>query len=66
MVQSRGCCAQDTVKGNFTQSSILGYPNDFSNYESPCHPDASNQVSAQSNLQFGRCHLKYFNMATAI
>ena len=36
----------------------------FSNSESPCHPDASNQVSAQSDLPFGsRCGLKNFKMA---
>ena len=35
----------------------------FSNPESPCHPDASNQVSAQSDLPFGRrCGLKNFKM----
>ena len=39
--------------------------NDFSNSESLCHCDASNQVLAQSNLRFGRrCHLKNFKMAT--
>ena len=26
----------------------------LSNSESPCHPDASHQVLAQSDLQFGR------------
>ena len=36
--------------------------NDFSNSESPCHSNASHQVSAQSNLQFWRC-LKLFKMA---
>ena len=36
----------------------------FSNSESPCHPDASHQVSAQSDLLFGRrCSLKNFKMA---
>ena len=35
----------------------------FSNSESPCHPDASHQVSAQSDLLFGRCGLKNFKMA---
>ena len=37
---------------------------DFSNSESPCHPDASHQVSAQSDLRFERkCGLKNFKMA---
>ena len=36
----------------------------FSNSESPCHSDASHQVSAQSDLPFGRrCGLKNFKMA---
>ena len=39
--------------------------NDFSNLESPCRPNASQQVWAQSNLAFGgRCDLKIFNMVT--
>ena len=38
--------------------------NDFSNSESLCRFDASNQVSAQSDLWFGRrCRLKNFKMA---
>ena len=38
--------------------------NDFSNSESLRRSDASLQVSAQSNLRFGRrCHLKNFKMA---
>ena len=37
---------------------------DFSNSESLCCSDASHQVSAQSNLLFGRrCHLKNMKMA---
>ena len=36
---------------------------DFSNSESLCHSDASYPVSAQSDLRFGRCHLKNFKMA---
>ena len=37
---------------------------DFSNSESLCCSNASHQVSAQSNLQFGRrCHLKIFKKA---
>ena len=50
--------------------SHLGYRNDFSNSESLCHCDASHQVSAQSDLRFGRrcqfgrrCCLKNFKMA---
>ena len=44
----------------------LGYQNDFSNFESLCHCDASHQVSAQSDLGFGRrYHLKNFEI-TAI
>ena len=36
----------------------------FSNFESPCHPDASFQVSAQSDLLYWRsCDLKNFTMA---
>ena len=36
----------------------------FSNSESPCHPDASHQVLAQSDLLYGkRCGLKNFKMA---
>ena len=38
--------------------------NNFSNSESLCHCDASHQVSAQLDLQFGRCPLKNFKMAT--
>ena len=38
--------------------------NNFSNYESLCCSNASYQVLAQSNLQFGkRCRLKNFKMA---
>ena len=38
--------------------------NDFSNSESLSHCDASHQVSAQSDLRFGRrCSLKNFKMA---
>ena len=40
--------------------------NGFSNSESPCHCDASHQVLAQSDLQFGRCHLKNFKMAAIV
>ena len=36
----------------------------FSNSESPCHPDDSHQVSAQSHFWFGRrCCLKNFRIA---
>ena len=41
--------------------------NNFSNSESPCHPNASHQLSAQSNLPFGsRCGLKIFKMAPMV
>ena len=44
-------------------SWISGWDN-FSNFESLCHCDASHQVSAQSDLGFRRrCHLKNFKMA---
>ena len=37
----------------------------FSNSESPCHPDAAHQVSAHPDLLFGRrCVFKNFKMAT--
>ena len=39
----------------------------FSNSESPCRPDASHQMSAQSDLLFGRrCSLKNFKMASIL
>ena len=38
--------------------------NNFSNFEFLCHCDASHQVTAQSDLGFGRrCRLKNFKMA---
>ena len=37
--------------------------NNFSNFESLCHCDASHQVSAQSDLGLRRCRLKNFKMA---
>ena len=41
--------------------------NDFSNPESLCPSDASHQVSAQSDLWFGRrCPLKNFKMAAIV
>ena len=40
--------------------------NDFSNSESVCHSDASHQVSAYSNLRFGRCRLKNFNLSAMV
>ena len=41
--------------------------NDLSNSESLCHSYASHQVSAQSNLRFGRrCCLKNFKMAAMV
>ena len=39
----------------------------FSNSESPFHPNASHQVSAQPDLLFGRrCDLKNFKMAAIL
>ena len=44
--------------------SWISERNDFSNFEYLCHCDASHQVSAQSDLRFGRrCCLKNFQMA---
>ena len=41
--------------------------NDFSNFESLCHCDASHEVSAQSDLGFGkRCRLKNFKKAAGM
>ena len=41
--------------------------NNFSNFESLCHCDASHQVSVQFDLGFGRrCRLKNFKMAAAV
>ena len=37
--------------------------NDFSDSESPCHPEASHQVLTRSDLRFGRFGLKNFKMA---
>ena len=43
--------------------SWISEGNDFSHSESPSCSDAFHQVSAQSNLRFGRrCHLKIFKM----
>ena len=43
----------------------LGYHNKMiSNSESPCHPDDSHEVLAQTDLPFrSRCGLKIFKMA---
>ena len=47
------------------QPSWIAEWKDLSNSQSLCHSDASHQVSAQSDLRFGRrCHLKNFKMAT--
>ena len=41
--------------------------NYFSNFESMCHCDATDQVSAQSDLGFRRrCPLKTFKMAALV
>ena len=49
-------------------ATILDIGNEqFSNSESPCHPDASHQVSAQPYLVFGRkCGLKNFKMVAIL
>ena len=47
---------------NFKMAAV-SERNDFSNFESLCHCDASHQVSAQSDLGFGRrCCLMKFKM----
>ena len=47
------------------QPSRIPEPNEFSNSESLCRPNASHQVWAQSDLAFGsRCSLKIFKMVT--
>ena len=41
--------------------------NKYISSESPCLPNASHQVSAQSDLPFGsRCRFKIFKMATKV
>ena len=49
-------------------AAILGIGNTrFSNSESPRHPDASHQVSLQSDLLIGRrCGVKSFEMAAIL
>ena len=42
---------------------LLPEQNDLSNYESLRRSDASRQVSAQSDLRFGRYRLECFKMA---
>ena len=47
--------------------SWISERNKFSNFESLCHCDASNQVSAQSDLRIGRrCRLNNFKMAAIL
>ena len=62
-----------SIKFQLNLTYGLGWPwwpswtserNDFSNSESLCYCNASHLVSAQSNLWFGKCHLKNFKMAT--
>ena len=49
------------------RTSCITERNDFSSSESLCHSDASHQVSAQSDLRFGRrCRLKNFKMAAIL
>ena len=58
-MQGGRCCAQDTERGTFVLSSILGYQNGTS-----CCPNASIHILAQSNLSFGSsCGLKIFKTA---
>ena len=46
------------------QATWISEQNDFSNFEFLCHCDAYHQVSALSDLGFGRrCCLKNFKMA---
>ena len=51
-----------------TMAAILDIGTErFTNSESPCHPDASHQVSPQPDLLFGRrCGLKNFKMAAIL
>ena len=47
--------------------SWISERNDFGNQESPCRPNASHQVSAQSDFPFGRrCRFNYFKMAAIV
>ena len=56
-----GLWFQDLKNG---RPSWIAKRNDFSNSESLSHSNASHQVSAQSDLRFGRrCHLNNFKMA---
>ena len=59
-----GRCHLKNFKMATMRPSWILERNDFSNSESLCSSDASHQVSAQSDLWFGRrCHLKNFRMA---
>ena len=62
LVQSGECCAPSSARGTFALSSILGYRK--ISILAISNLNAFYQDSAQSNLQFGRIHLKNFNMAT--
>ena len=44
---------------------MISEQNDFSNFESLCHCDASHQVSAQSDGVWDEMSLKNFKMAMA-
>ena len=47
------------------QPSWISEQNDFSNSNSPCGPNASHQICAQSDLGFrSRCGFKIFKMAS--
>ena len=55
---------QDGLPGVPWRPSWISEWNNFSNFESLCHYDASHQISAQLDLGFRRrCHLKNFKMA---
>ena len=62
LVQSGGCCVPGSARGTFYPWISEGI--NFSNFQSQYRPDAFHQDSAQSNLQFGKIHLKNSNMAT--
>ena len=56
----------DTLTNDIVSFEQLGPEhNDFNNSESLCYSNASHQVSAPSNVRFGRiCLVKIFKMAT--
>ena len=60
LVQSGGFSAQDTVRGTFALSSIIGYRN--GTILATLCPPMSLIVPAQSDLRFRRCTSKKFKM----